>query len=77
MLDKELKELSTLLPASYEQGEYGRATSIMALAVRQGCCFLLLVHLLMVIRHMTVNAEGEPLFNSHMIISERAKHAKS
>jgi len=34
-IDKELKELSTLLPASYSENEkFGRATSIMCLAVR-------------------------------------------
>ena len=65
-LDKELKELSTLLPASYEQGEYGRATSIMCLAVRAR--MLLFAASPLVNGNQAykdfVNAEGEALFNS-------------
>ena len=65
-LDKELKELSTLLPASYEESEYGRATSIMCLAVRAR--MLLFAASPLVNGNQAykdfVNAEGEPLFNS-------------
>ena len=67
MIDNELKELSTLLPAKYSDGsKYGRATSIMALAVRARMLLFAASPLVNGNQDYAgfTNSIGEPLFNS-------------